>query len=34
MRKGFDGLALMGQGVLKRDLHSGICSCSEAGAAA
>ena len=26
MRKGFDGLALLVQEVLKRDPHSGICS--------
>ena len=33
MRKGFDGLALLVQETLKRDPHSGHCSCSAAGAA-
>ena len=33
MRKGFDGLALLVQETLKRNLTTGICSCSAAGGA-
>jgi len=32
MRKGFDGLAMLVQDVLKKAAHSGHCSCSAASA--